>query len=172
MQGRGSVTAAHLLLLPRREDRGHCTKAYQTTEGVQVQSSGHKRSPGDERAHRGFGFPLRGETNGGEGSPPRRHSNALMCLFSNARGLLRCHQHSRARHDLRLWKQPCHSLGNLRRARAGPSACMRGCGASRSAWTWSRQSNCRAMFSHWKTLPRERIKTRSPAARFLAGTSR
>ena len=51
-------------------------------------------------------------------------------------------------------------------------AFMRGCGASRSAWTWSRQSNCRAMFSHWKTLPRERIKTRSPAARFLAGTSR
>src|SRR5262245_32063966 len=90
MQGRGSVTAAHLLLLPRRDYHGHCTKAYQTTEGVQVQSSGHKRSPGDERAHRGFGFPFAGggETNGGEGSSPRRHSNALMSLFSNAHGFI------------------------------------------------------------------------------------
>ena len=84
---RGSVTAAHLLLLPTREDHGHCTKAYQTTEGVPKQRSQAKsrRREGTPRLQ----VSIWGETNGGEGSPPRRHSNALMCLFSNPHGLLR-----------------------------------------------------------------------------------
>jgi hypothetical protein len=172
MQGRGSVTAAHFFFCRDARTTVTVRKRTKLLKVFKSKAAVTSEAPVTKGHTGASGFRLRGETNGGEGSPPRRHSNALMCLFSNAHGLLRCHQHSRARHDLRLWKQPCHSLGNLRRARAGPSACMRGCGASRSAWTWSRQSNCRAMFSHWKTLPRERIKTRSPAARFLAGTSR
>src|SRR5262245_32174115 len=113
MQGRGSVTAAHSFFC--RDARTTVTVRTRTKLLTVFKSKAAVTSEAPvTKGHTGAsGFRLRGETNGGEGSPPRRHSNALMCLFSNAHGLLRCHQHSRARHDLRLWKQPCHSLGNL-----------------------------------------------------------
>jgi len=172
MQGRGSVTAAHSFFC--RDARTTVTVRKRTKLLTVFKSKAAVTSEAPmTKGHTGAsGFRLRGETNGGEGSPPRRHSNALMCLFSNAHGLLRCHQHSRARHDLRLWKQPCHSLGNLRRARAGPSTCMRGCGASRSALDLVPPEQLPGDVLTLEDLAYERIKTRSPAARFLAGTSR
>src|SRR5262249_56292488 len=121
MQGRGSVTAAHFFFCRDARTTVTVRKRTKLLKVFKSKAAVTSEAPVTKGHTGASGFRLRGETNGGEGSPPRRHSNALMCLFSKAPGLFRCHPPSRARPDPRLLKQPSHSPENLPPALPCPS---------------------------------------------------